>query len=97
MSRTYAIAEFLTEEQKARALSCTYERHREGRLPRPRTENHSCPLGMALYGIGCPTAWQVRQAIAPDSTAVEYQAVEFINDWDDGKIADLAGALGVQR
>lgn len=97
---TYAIAAYLTDEQKARACAETYT-PTGGVL---RAPGCSCPLGIALgYTTDPePSAGQVASALrfTPRSEAwrAAYDAAAvFISDWDDGRIADLAAALGVTR
>lgn len=106
---TYAIAQYLTDEQKAAALAVTYRplTKGKGRNPLPRSKDGCCPLGVALRATdpmfhGVPTAGNV----ACQLTGIEYAewvgypeyvaAQRFIDDWDAGMISDLAEALGVQ-
>lgn len=104
---TYAIAQYLTDEQKQRACEAVYVPLKvDGRLPRA---NGCCPLGVALWpgeSAACPIPYGVfdqlislRQA---ENTHQDYAAVIdgasiFIANWDSGRITDLYAALGVER
>jgi len=105
---TYAIAAYLTDEQKQRACEAVYVPLKaDGRLPRA---NGCCPLGVALWPDGddrCPIPITVANRLAwlkqidPNDDAV-FQALidgsrQFMDDWDKGRIPDLYAALGVER
>ena len=95
----YEIAEYLTDEEKARACAETYS----GRVPRTGGPHYACPLGVALPRKG-------RRPDTPWSGAVKARLISrgryrpgalpairvWIADWDTGRIPPgmLAEALG---
>ena len=117
--RRYAIARYLTPEQRERAAAATYVRRkipnacrwnledhwaRGDTVAAARTENGSCPLGVALHpdqAGECPEPREVESelAITGENNAIWEAACRFIHDIDCGKIApeDVPAALGVQR
>lgn len=108
---TFAIAAYLTDEQKQRACAATYTpRTPDGRLL--RTADDCCPLGVALYpnesqavplGVNVYFRLQALGQLAgigdthEDIERIEHIAAAFYDDWDAGRILDLADALGVTR
>lgn len=103
--RRYAIADYLTDEQKRRACAGRYRaRPRNRRL---RDSRGCCPLGRALDEVGCaPVPSRVASAIiAPRPITEDWDtwtdiadaASEFIWAWETGALTPggLAEALGV--
>jgi hypothetical protein len=95
----YAIADYLSEEQRRAAVEAEYVR-RNGFW---ETRHRECPLGVAVpaCGFGIPVGREVAGALAPGNAElrrrIERAADAFIGDWDNGAIAPewLAVALGV--
>lgn len=107
----YKIAEYLTHEAKHAAVTTVYDQAfpYNGRLY-PVDAAGQCPMGVALRAMGlhCPDGRPEEYEIAkrllsqddppsvdPDGLAGAAQT--FVNDWDYGRINDLAAALGVER
>ena len=103
---TYAITAYLTDEQKRRACEATYTpRWKDGKLPRTR-DGCRCPMAVALWPDGAesaPTIGHITRRLIDlgqiDETA-QHQGLAkdhvgaFVDDWDAGKVADLAEAWG---
>ena len=122
MTKVYRIAEYLTSEQKRRAINSVYDQsatsQHNGLNPCPIDKDGYCPLGRAtLHPSYRPASNEVAQIILPppwgkhysnkyddrlvnhwraDADPIRLAAKEFIDDWDGGKITDLAAALGVE-
>lgn len=107
---TYAIAQYLTDEQKAAAVTATYQAtiNWKGRPALSRTDDGYCPMGVAFRATkevvgGSPTSRQIAGWLLEDGviepleepTAVQV-AMHFNNDWDAGGIRNLRYALGVE-
>jgi hypothetical protein len=100
----YEIAKYLSDEAKCAALARSYApASPDDRLCRPRCADGMCPLGVALRAMGKHNAYSYCP-VAPDETEVaelleddgaREPARLFIDDWDEGRITDLAAALGV--
>jgi len=101
----YAIADYLTDEQKQFAISATYPvRKADGTCP--RTAEGCCPLGVALWPgqVRAPYEWIIRARLkqlnqAPEDILSErflFAPGQFTRDWDAGRITDLRDALGVE-
>jgi hypothetical protein len=104
----YEIAKYLWDEAKRAAVARTYTpanpKRIGGRLM-PRCEEGRCPLGVALRVMGREDGWgfcphapdenEVAELLGIDGDAITEAARAFIDDWDNGHIADLAAALGV--
>lgn len=97
----YKIAEYLTDEAKRAAAKAEYTRL-DGDYR--RTDDWQCPLGVALETMGVPapaveSRWSTpgydEVASALDNPDIEDAAQEFIDDWDENVIDDLAAALGL--
>jgi hypothetical protein len=100
----YRIADLLTDEEKARALAHAYEYGMDGA--------GYCPLGRALEGrrvemmngqtytlAKLPGPHSLAMILADRGADIEEArraALAFMNDNDEGKILDLAEALGVR-
>lgn len=104
MPKPYAIAQYLSVKQIDRAVQESYSET----CPHPRTVDGFCPLGVAVHDswriwrsvIKAPGPSDVAKIITKrpyEFAAIEDAAAVFINDWDDGKITDLASALGVSN
>ena len=104
---TYAIAAYLTDEQKRRACEAVYVPLKaDGRLPRT---NGCCPLGVALWpgeSAACPIPISVFDRLVSLDQVIDANrtltvvidgAADFMDAWDKGEITDLYAALGVER
>ena len=104
---TYAIAAYLTDEQKRRACEAVYVPLKaDGRLPRA---NGCCPLGVALWpgeSAACPIPISVFDRLVSLDQVIDTNrtltvvidgAADFMDAWDKGEITDLYAALGVER
>lgn len=67
MTERYAIADWLTDEQKQRAIHAAYGHHHHYRVP--TTEDGYCPLGLAIPETGseAPSAERVALEIYHDA------------------------------
>jgi hypothetical protein len=100
----YEIARYLSDEAKRVAVARDYAPiSPDDTQPRPRCRESKCPLGVALLAMGkdtdygyCPPAPdEAEVAEMLDDDTVWEPARLFIDDWDLGRITDLAAALGV--
>lgn len=100
----YGIAKYLGIEGRERAASCTYvsSYHYPPRVLIQEIE--SCPLGVAITGLGAPSSSRVAGIIKrswepqlrPDEVSLVIRlAHRFISDWDNGRIHDLRKAFGL--
>lgn len=105
----YRIADYMTPEQKALAMSVEYN------VPLSQNEgNHTfcdaegyCPMGRAISGDAwtgpMPTPGKITRVLTgnenydPNSDPVYEAALSFVSAWDRGRITDLAEALGVDK
>jgi hypothetical protein len=98
----YEIARYLSDEAKraavARSYTATRERHPLDPYVSPRCASGMCPMGAAMLiiaGYVSPTPSAHQLAAALDDMAARGAAERFMDDWDKGRITDLAAALGV--
>jgi hypothetical protein len=103
----YEIARYLSDEAKRAAVARTYKpTPTPTGAVAPRCERYGCPLGVALQTMGCgcgqdgwcppaPDEVEVAELLCLDRNPVAEAARAFIDDWDEGRITDLAAALGV--
>jgi hypothetical protein len=102
----YQIAKFMDLYHRKAAAAAEYAT--DGLGGPPRNCEDRCALGVAYLGIGkTPPAYKVAQWIigreSLSMTQAEYEqykvicdaAERFINDFDRGKIKDVARAMGV--
>mgnify|MGYP001592029849 CR=1 FL=1 len=98
----YKIASYLTLEQRRSAVSVKYyyqNSYTSRRYYDKDSQRWYCPLGKAL-NLGVPGSEDVAQYLTSDYASTErYRVVaaaskRFINDWDSGKVKNLATALG---
>jgi hypothetical protein len=98
----YEIAKFLTDEAKRAAVARSYtpirNRSRLDPYVCPRCASGMCPIGVALLemtGTLSPTPGPHFAAYLLGEPGVWYAVDRFMEDWDMGRIADLAAAWGV--
>jgi hypothetical protein len=99
----YEIARYLSDEAKRAAVALDYTPLLGFEHSLRRDRLGRCPLGacldyMGLIGAGAPPASEVAEALNVGielGVAVMDHAADFIADWESGRIADLAAALGV--
>lgn len=103
MTAKYAIADFLTDDEKRAACDAVYAPTGHDRWPTPRTRNGCCPLGVAIgASTGCvegaprPTAIAVA-LLGFGRAGASFAAGTFTSSWDAGRIppADLPIAFGL--
>ena len=108
----YLIADYIPMERRRAAARATYLplNTTAGSRPCPTTADGCCPLGVAMETrSGIPWGSLVAEAILGErpfsfdggnrdvwDTVVD-AAWEFIEDWDAGRITDLATAFGVEK
>jgi hypothetical protein len=99
----YPIVEHIPEFARQQAATERYRSKRAHSRKDRRNEAGQCPLGAALRAMGlpcasAPTSHEVARRLTEGDgadPAIQEAAMEFINDWDEGRITDLAAALGV--
>lgn len=101
----YAIAKLLTLEQRRRAAAETYTpQHPDGSYP--RSESGHCALGVALGTVAkAPPPGALLWAMLdkpPVTDSPEWDRLlkltyTFTNDFDNGRIKDVAKAMGVKK
>ena len=96
----YRVAKYLTLEQRRRAAAATYTPSVKGGLF-PRDERLRCPLAVAIdhpYTMG-PSEFAnlLGYPVGVDGSGRVFAAVvRFMEEADDGKIVDIARAMGVK-
>jgi hypothetical protein len=98
----YEIARYLSDEAKRAAVARSYAPTRERRpldpYVSPRCASGMCPMGVAMLTFAvrlAPTPSAHHLAAALGDLSAWGAAETFMNDWDQGRITDLAAALGV--
>ena len=103
MTRRFAIAKYLTDEEIDRAVRATYipilRASQETTILRTPTD-WSCPLGVALGILVTPTpdasevSWALYRRGSGAERTIHRAARAFIRNWDENRIHDLATAFG---
>ncbi len=107
MTRCFAIAKYLTDEEIERAVRAVY-------IPMPRADDEtktilrtpnswSCPLGVALEGLVTSTpdasevSWVLYGRKPGGFWGIRRAARAFIMNWDENRIHGLAAAFGMSK